>query len=145
MTDHPLWGLSVLLVEALTALSLVFSTTRWAGINPQSLFYSLFLSFTNQYTEMKIERDLERQDWSVRDGAMKKKRSGGRARYRYMQRERVELKVKEGEREMGCIFILWSVSIDGDKRSKHASPLSPWSVSMETLFFTLTHKLRVQS
>lgn len=39
--------------------------------------------------------------------------------------------------------MLWSVSVDGDERRKHASPLSPWSVSMETQFLTLTHILYV--
>lgn len=36
---------------------------------------------------MKIESDLRRQDWSVRDGTIKKKRSGGRAKYIYKEKE----------------------------------------------------------
>lgn len=131
---------------------LLLSLPYFLPLDEQALIHSPFSTLcfrpwlTN--TQMKMERDLEGQDCvSVWDGTIKKKRSGGskRGRARYMQRERVELKVKEGEREIGCIFILWSVSIDGDKRSKHASPLSPRSVSMETLFLTLTHILCVQT
>lgn len=74
-----------------------------------------------------------------------KKRSEGEktGRVGRMQRRREKLKAKEGERAIGCVFMLWSVSADRDERSKHASPLSPWSVSMETLFLTLTHILYV--
>lgn len=78
--------------------------------------------------------------WKEKVGEKKK-----RGRARHMQRGREKLKGKEGVRAIGCVFMLWSVSVDRDERSKHASPLSPWSVSMETLFLTLTHILYVHS
>lgn len=43
-------------------------------------------------------------------------------------------KPREEERagKQAASWLLWSVSVDGDERRQRASPLSPWSVSMET-------------
>lgn len=43
-------------------------------------------------------------------------------------------KPREEERagKQAASWLLWSVSVDGDELRQRASPLSPWSVSMET-------------
>lgn len=125
----------------LLRLSSSFSTTRRADIPPQSISsisFFFFLSLAKKYTETESDRtgvsEMERSKEKGQAGGEKK--DGPDI---CKEEERNWEWRREAERAIGRVFVLWSVSVDGDERSKHASPLSPWSVSMETLFLTLTH------
>lgn len=56
----------------------------------------------------------------------------------HMQTGRVKLKAKWGE-QLAASSCCDLSALTGAEWSKHASPVSPWSVSMETPFLTPTH------
>lgn len=58
---------------------------------------------------------------------------GGGCRVRWSdQRRKGQAEEEERAGKQAASWLLWSVSVDGDERRQRASPLSPWSVSMET-------------
>lgn len=102
-------------------------------------FPAIFFSVLDK--QKHREKGRERQNWSVWNGKIKRKGEAGEKEEGpdTCKQEGSNWKRRRVERAIGRVFMLWSVSVDRDERSKHASPLSPWSVSMETLFLTLTH------
>ena len=144
VTDSPALGPSdtVEITDQSCYCSVSFLSIRRPDIPPQSISHYLFPSLINKNTEKTQKDGQDRSQWDgkiKRKGQERKKRKG-----RTCANGKRGIESEEGkERAIGCVFMLWSVSVDRDEQSKHASPLSPWSVSMETLFFTLTHVLYV--